>query len=258
MNYIPPDDRDKRQIVCIGDSHGCYDELIELLDKIDFNPTTTRLVFVGDLIDRSSKSLECVKLVRKLCEAGDAECVRGNHEEKCIRYRNYETKRYFTGQPNPIRLSKLDAAMHATYTDADVDWMRRLPLTIHLRDNWFAIHGGLEPAYKFSQQSPSQITRCRYVNDKGIAVPLKNFEQPLDSVYWTDLWDGPENIIYGHMVHSLSTPLVDVRPNGTKCIGIDTGVVYGGRLTSYNLDTDTFIQVQAKKVYYEAKFNIDE
>lgn len=257
MNYSS-NNKDNRQIICVGDLHGTYDELIELLDKIDFNPMTTRLVFLGDIIDRSEKSLETLKLVRKFCEKGDAECVQGNHEAKHIRYRNFETKRYFTGAPNPMKLSKLDAAAHATYTDDDIDWMRRLPLTIHLKDNWHAIHGGLEPAYKFNQQSPSQIVRCRYVDKNGISVPLRNFEQPPDTVHWTEKWDGPESIVAGHFVNSLKNPLVVVRPNGTKNIVIDTGVCYGGFLTAHIVGTDEFIQVKAKKVYYEAKFNIEE
>jgi|ERR1019366_7267814 hypothetical protein len=258
MIYTIPDNKDKRQIVCIGDIHSCEEELMELLSKIDFNPTTTRLVFAGDILDRGPNPVECVRFVRKLCEAGEAECVRGNHEDKHIRYRNHETKRYFTGTPNPMRLSKQDALAHSKYTDADIDWMRRLPLSIHLRDNFYMVHAGPEPAYLFNQQSPSQITRCRYVNEKGIAVPLKNFEQPPNTVHWTEVWNGPESIVAGHFVNSLKDPLVVVRPNGTKNIVIDTGACYGGRLTSYNLDTDTFTQVQAKKVYYEAKFNIDE
>lgn len=256
--------KDDREICLIGDIHGCYDELLSLLDLIKFNPSRTRLIFLGDLGDRGPKSYQVVSLVRSLCEKGEAECVNGNHDEKHVRFRRHEAKKALTGKDNPMRaLSAVDMEFHKSLTDADIAWMRKLPLKINIKDNWWAIHGGCEPAYTFENQSPNQIIRCRYVSDGnhitisgkripfGIAVPLnKDKTQPANTIYWTDGWNGPESIVYGHCVHSLHTPLIDVRPNDVKCIGIDTGCVFGGCLTGYFLNKNEFVKVKAQKEYY--------
>jgi serine/threonine protein phosphatase 1 len=63
----------------IGDIHGEYDTLMRLIEKL---PSDAKLLFVGDLIDRGSKSAEVVKFVRE----GGFACVMGNHEEMMISY----------------------------------------------------------------------------------------------------------------------------------------------------------------------------
>jgi hypothetical protein len=249
-----------KDICLIGDVHGCFDELNSLLTAINFHPEKIRLIFLGDLLDRGPNSVDCVRLVRSMCQNGEAECVAGNHENNHVRRRGHEVRKALTGKPNPMKpLSPLDTEAHRNFSNDDIDWMRKLPLKIHLKDNWYAIHGGLEPAYSFDEQSPNQIIRCRYVNKDGKAVPLgKDKSQPENSVYWTDMWNGPQSIVYGHCVHSLHTPLVDVRPNGVKCIGIDTGCVYGGCLTAYFLDRNEFVKVKAKREYAHIKANFEE
>jgi len=64
----------------VGDIHGCYDELMAMLEHIKFEPTTDRLFSVGDLIDRGPKSLDCLKLV----DNPWFHCVLGNHEEMML------------------------------------------------------------------------------------------------------------------------------------------------------------------------------
>jgi bis(5'-nucleosyl)-tetraphosphatase (symmetrical) len=264
--------QDRREICLIGDIHGCYEELLELMEVIRFDPERIRLIFVGDIGDRGPKSAECVQYVRSLCERGLAECALGNHENKHIRFRSHEIKKKLTGKNNPMRpMSKNDMEFHMKMSDEDIAWMQTLPLKIHIKDNWWAIHGGLEPAYDFAYQSPDQIIRCRYVSDgncvsssgkviaKGKAVPLnKDKSQPANTVYWTDMWDGPQSIVYGHCVHSLVNPLVDARPNDVKCIGIDTGCVFGGCLTAFFLIDRHFVKVKAKKEYYHIEAQFDE
>lgn len=262
----------ERETFIVGDLHGCFDELIELLDKIKFDPAATRLIFVGDLGDRGPKSIECVRFVRNLCEKKEAECNLGNHENKHIRYRKHEIARKLSGKNNPMRkMSANDYEYHNQLTDSDIEWMTKLPLKIHIKDKWWSIHGGLEPAYTFDKQSPEQIIRCRYVSDGsyvsesgksiayGRAVPLsKDRLQQKNTFYWTNGWNGPENILFGHCVHSLKTPLVDVRPNGIKCIGIDTGAVFGGMLTGFFLERDEFVQVKAHREYYKLDVLFDD
>src|SRR5207253_1323674 len=79
----------------IGDVHGCYGELIELLTRLGYAPQGEngvwqhsegrRAIFVGDLVDRGPKVVETVELVREMAEAGAALCVPGNHDVKLMR-----------------------------------------------------------------------------------------------------------------------------------------------------------------------------
>jgi protein phosphatase len=75
----------------IGDVHGCYDELVDLLGKLGYapddqkvwrHPENRTLVFVGDLVDRGPKVVEAASLVMECCAAGTAFCVPGNHDNK--------------------------------------------------------------------------------------------------------------------------------------------------------------------------------
>lgn len=263
---------DSRENCIIGDIHGCFDEFIGLLSVIKFDPTKIRLTIAGDLGDRGPESYKCVKYIRDLCEKGDARCVLGNHENKHVRHRNHEIRKRLTGKENPMKpMSLNDREFHRQLSDADISWMRKLPLKLHLRDNWWVLHGGLEPALPFEEQSPDQIIRCRYVSNgqyvsssgkivpAGRAVPLnKDKSQPANSIYWTDGWNGPQSIVYGHCVHSLNKPLVDERPNGVKCVGIDTGCVYGGHLTAFFLERNEFVKVKAVREYHQLRAQFDE
>jgi bis(5'-nucleosyl)-tetraphosphatase (symmetrical) len=251
----------EKETVIIGDIHGCYDELMELMRYI--NTDKMRVIFVGDIGDRGLKSAECIWYVKDLCKKGLAECVMGNHENKHIRYRAHEIRKSFTRKENPMRaLSATDLDFHHKLSGADIDWMRNLPVKINVKDNWWVLHGGLEPAYSFDNQSDDQVMRCRYVSNGkyttsngkvirlGKAVPLnKDKSQPDNTVYWTDAWNGSQSVVYGHCVHSLHTPLIDARPRGVKCVGIDTGCVFGGFLTAYLLNANEFIKVKSKKEY---------
>lgn len=256
---------DARETFLVGDPHGCLVELQELLDTIKFDPKKIRLIICGDLIDRGIAGAEVVQFVRALCEAGNAECVLGNHDEKQIRYRAHTIKCAETGKKHPMRrMSDNDLEAHNKLTDDDIAWISRLPLTIHIKDNWYALHGGLEPAYPFNRQSKEQIIRCRYVSDGkhvtssgkeiawGKALSMgKDFAQPPNSMYWAEGWIGPEQIIFGHFVSDFEKPYVMEHKNGTKCIGIDTGCVFGGRLSGYFLERNEFVQVKAKREYYK-------
>ena len=80
----------------IGDVHGCYDELAELLERLGYSitadavvpPAGRRLVFVGDLVDRGPRIPDVLRLVMKMVAAGDAICVPGNHDIKLARKLN--------------------------------------------------------------------------------------------------------------------------------------------------------------------------
>jgi bis(5'-nucleosyl)-tetraphosphatase (symmetrical) len=254
----------ERIVVAIGDIHGCLEEFDELLKVIQFNKEKMRLVLLGDLMDRGPDPVGCVRRVREM----DVECIMGNHEEKNLRWHKHQKKLAETGKANPMKpMSEADAKANEALTDADWTWLKALPIKIDLGNNWWAVHAGCEPKYTLAKQNPSQIMRVRYVDEKGTGKALgPNMSQPEGTVYWTEQWRGPENIVYGHCVHNLIDPRHDYFPygssSGVHCLGIDTGCCFGGNLTAAffkpisdrlhvegDLDLE-FVQVKAKKKYY--------
>jgi len=270
--------------IVIGDVHGCLDEFRELLKLLSFSKGRDRLVSVGDLVDRGPDSVGCVRFAR---ECG-ATVVMGNHEEKHIRWRKHEAVRKITGKKNPMRPFPPErAAENAAFTDEEMEWMANLPMTLNLENGMVVVHGGLEPMFSFEDQKKG-VLRVRFVDETGkfvgwkkgsrtprrafTSLPKKFFdscpsrllpaftrEATLDDaaigmVYWTELWKGPESVIYGHAVADFKNPRIDRFPGGC-CYGIDTGCAYGGPLTAMvlpqSLPTDPeFVQVYPKKVYF--------
>src|SRR6476659_3513771 len=101
-----------RRTLAIGDVHGCRLELDELLALVAYTPSTDRLVFVGDLVDRGYDPAGVVRLVRELQQAGDVLVIKGNHEEKLCRWFLRVEQQRATGKknmmapPNPERLAQ--------------------------------------------------------------------------------------------------------------------------------------------------------
>jgi len=243
----------ERIVVAVGDVHGCIEELKELLKTIQYNKSQMRLVFLGDLVDRGPDPVACVRKVREL----DVECIMGNHEEKHLRWRKHEKNRQLTGKSNPMKpMSAADMLANEQLSDQDFTWMKSLPLKLNLGNNWWAVHAGCEPRLPLAKQIPAQIMRVRFVNQDGVGQSLNpDKSQPEGTVYWTELWKGPENIVYGHCVHDLKEVRWDYNldnslPYGV-CLGIDTGCCFGGHLTA-TLFSDAKIetvQVKAKQKY---------
>src|ERR687887_2918325 len=115
--------------VVIGDVHGCIEELDALLRLVDYAPGKDRLVLLGDLLDRGPDGVAVVRRARELA----AEAVRGNHEEKHLRWaahraRQREDQRYRI----PMRLGARREAEHARLRDDDLVWLAQLPTWLPL------------------------------------------------------------------------------------------------------------------------------
>lgn len=263
----------KKAIAVIGDIHGCLEEFDELLKLIQYDSSNIRLVLLGDLVDRGPSSSGVVARSREL----NLECVKGNHEDKALRWHKHELNRLTTGKPNPMKsMNSYDASSLEKMKEEDWQYLESLPIRIQLEDYWWAMHAGVEPGVSWERQNPAQVMRVRYVNQYGKGVSLNSdLSQPENTKYWTEKWQGPYSIVYGHCVHSLDTPREDkhmftlpsiVVPNSNfiggfaninfpsieyKCLGIDTGCVFGGNLTCAIIDgmNIEYAQVKAKHKY---------
>jgi len=122
----------------IGDIQGCDDELGELLALIRFDPATDRVYFVGDLVNRGPKSVEVLRRVKALSDAGVADSVLGNHDFFLIMALEGFSKLHDG--------DTLDQVLRETDAHELVDWLRHRPLLIEL-DDTVIVHAGLLPAW---------------------------------------------------------------------------------------------------------------
>lgn len=122
----------------IGDIQGCDDELGELLALIRFNPATDHVYFVGDLVNRGPKSVEVLRRVKALSDAGAADSVLGNHDFFLIMALEGFAKLHDG--------DTLDQVLREADARELVNWLRHRPLLIEL-DDTVIVHAGLLPAW---------------------------------------------------------------------------------------------------------------
>jgi hypothetical protein len=246
----------------IGDIHGCIVEFKELIDRLALQPGD-RVVCLGDFMDKGPYPAECVRYARLM----GFESVISNHEERHLRWRQHEALCRVTGKKNPMRaMTEEDAAANAALSDEDIAWLTNLPVTIDLGDNWVAVHGGFLPEVSVADQHPNDVIRMRWVGRRDgrwgaiatdYSTPETLMAVPENGYHWTEVWDGYENVVYGHEAFSLSKPKV-TRIEGVQTWGIDTGAAHGGHLTALILPTLEVVQVKAKAKYCEVVVPIPE
>ncbi len=238
------------RIILIGDIHGCYDELCDLLEEVDYQHGHDRLISLGDLVDRGPKSLDVIQLLHRL----NAECVIGNHDERLVRYRRHQKKQ----KENPSYVIPMKPPINPVFgelTEEDWQYLDSLPYYIRFLPDWVAIHAGLEPGLSIERQDPGTLIHCRYIRKSTGKAERSIFSlTPETSCIWTELWDGRENIVYGHMVTPTRTPLISVTKKwGGFCVGLDTGCCFGFSLTAMVMSEDgrnfTFHSVPARETY---------
>lgn len=237
----------------IGDVHGCLGELRELLERLQPLPED-RLIFLGDLIDRGPDPIGCLRLVRFL---GNAECIIGNHEEKALRWRRHEARvRSEQGYANPMKpVAPKLAAQWEALSEEDIAYLAALPAT-RWAAGFLAVHGGLMPGIPVERQKVASLIRCRWVDAAGRIVPKPEGTDgpPPGSRCWAEVFDGQYNVVCGHAVHDLAAPRIDNLAGGFEVWSIDTGCVFGGRLTALVIDSERpaereIVQVRAKRRY---------
>lgn len=224
----------------IGDVHGCFDELVELLDLAEKEATGNQIlpIFVGDLINKGPKNVEVLRKVRSM----DAYVVRGNHEEVVLR---------------EILRQKLDESYESQFkynwakelTDEVISYLQELPYTISIPSfNSIIVHAGLVPEVRLEDQDFRNMVSMRNLEkhgDKLVATSKVFKEDSLEpeSPPWGSVWKGPEHVYYGHD----ATRKLQIYARAT---GLDTGCVYGGELTGIFLNgPKKIISVKARKIY---------
>lgn len=216
------------KVYAIGDVHGCRKELELLLEAIKPGEEDL-LIFVGDLINRGPDSHGVLELVRRL---RGAYCLLGNHELRLLRYHE-------KGQAD--NLKPYDYATINSLTAEDWAFLKTFHLTLHFPGlQTVFVHAGFLPDKPWEKQGPNIITRIQSINRKTGAYG-KRSEVP-KGTSWMQFWKGPPFAICGH------TPRNEVaRTRWAMCI--DTGCVYGGKLTAYELTEQRLYQIDALRPY---------
>ena len=200
--------------VIVGDVHGCRRELEQVLDRIAF-AAGDRLVFVGDLVARGPDSLGVLDVVRRT----GAIVVRGNHEQKLVSWKEAKTARLRGEDAREVKLG----AIHAKLAEAlrPVNWslFETSVLWLDLPEHGIrVVHAGVQPGVPIDRVKPSTLMRIRTVGSDG--RPSRD-----GAVLWGARYVGPPHIVFGHN----AAPGLQLHRWAT---GLDTGCVYGGRLTA--------------------------
>lgn len=207
----------------IGDVHGCYRELCELLERLG-PASDDRLIFVGDLVVRGPDNAGVVRLFLD-GELRNATVLLGNNEEKLP-----PTLRGEPTYATPAVMATLKQLRDARILDATLELFRTFPLYVDLGET-AVVHAGVRPGVALGEQTREDLLK------------IKTVDGTADGAMWWEEYEGAQRVVFGH--HVFRDPLV--RENA---IGLDTGCVYGGALTAYTLETEAFTSVQAAATYY--------
>jgi len=215
-------DEEESRLIVYGDIHGCLNELIKLRSKV--KPTNKDIeVCVGDIITKGYDSIGVLDYLIK----HNIKSVLGNHEDKLLRYLKHEKEK----KKNPIKLDIDEKNIIKELTKPRLDYLSSLP--VYLRFGEITIvHGGLQNhtvLSRLTKKSIQKVMRLRYVDENGNFV-MKGDENKKCS-FWADVYNGGQGfVIHGH--RWMST--VHIHENA---IGIDTGCVYGNKLTAIVINT---------------------
>ncbi|HEY5856916.1 MAG TPA: polynucleotide kinase-phosphatase, partial [Aldersonia sp.] len=242
---------DKRELTgpfdIIGDVHGCRSELETLLRALGWtlepdgagahHPDGRTAVFVGDLVDRGPDTPGVLRLVMGMVAAGTALCVSGNHEQKLARalHGRNVTVSHGLAQSLDQLAAEPDDFRRAAHSFID-------GLISHYELDGGALvvaHAGLKQAYH-GRASARVRSFALYGDTTG-----ETDEYGLPVRYpWAREYRGRAMVVYGH------TPVPEIEwINNTVCL--DTGVVFGGRLTALRYPGKEIVSVPAERVWFE-------
>lgn len=234
----------------IGDIHGCFDELVALLKELDYRverqesgyiqvepPEGRMAVFLGDYGDRGPHAPDVYRLVMGMVADGTALALPGNHDDKLARY--LAGRRVTINQGLDKTIEQLDAQPAALKQDIR-EFIQGLVSHYVLDGGRLVVaHGGM-PAHLQGRSSRTVRDTALYGVTTG---RMDDYGLP-ERVDWASDYRGEAMVVYGHT--AIAEP---VWRNGT--INIDTGCVFGGKLTALRYPERETVSVPAERAYAE-------
>lgn len=236
-----------QQLDIVGDIHGCFDELLSLVGLLGYeishdegiilgHPQGRKLVLAGDLVDRGPKVPEVLNLAMHGQQASRVFSVVGNHDDKLLRA--------LKGKELDLRhglresLEQIDTHPENFRVEA-LTFLESLPSYLVFDAGQLIVsHAGIDEEF-IGQDSEKIRQICMYgkttgeVDEYGLCVRYP----------WAEDYKGEAMVVYGHTPNSNPAML-----NNT--INIDTGCVFGGRLTAFRYPEKEMISVPAHKFYF--------
>ncbi|MER6154564.1 polynucleotide kinase-phosphatase [Streptomyces sp. NPDC001868] len=225
----------------IGDIHGCASELESLLGKLGYvdgtHPEGRTAVFVGDLVDRGPDSPGVLRRVMSMVGSGDALCVPGNHENKYGRYLKGRNVQHTHGLAETIEQMEGESEEFKKQVREFIDGL----VSHYVLDGGRLVvcHAGLPEKYH-GRTSGRVRSHALYGDTTG---ETDEFGLPV-RYPWAEDYRGRAAVVYGHTPVPQATWL-----NNTICL--DTGAVFGGKLTALRWPERELVDVPAEQVWYE-------
>ena len=232
----------------VGDVHGCYDELRDLLDRLGYRVTEAGdgrvsvgsdrgrcLVLLGDLVDRGPKVVPTLRLAMGLARGGCGHVVGGNHDDRL--------RRHLLGRPVAMThglaesVEQLDDEPPA-FRETTLRFLERLPHHLLLDGGALLVaHAGLPEAYhgRDDRDARRLATFGEWTGEND------EFGHPI-RVPWADTYRGEPFVVYGHTPVALPVWTANT-------VDIDTGCVFGGELTALRWPERETVSVPARAVY---------
>ena len=246
--------RERGPFDIIGDVHGCFDELAALLEHLGYrldtrtdtargtgfsvtHPQGRKAVFVGDLVDRGPGVVDVLKLVMSMTSDGAALCVAGNHESKLLRKLRGRNVQVSHGLAETLAQLDMESPKFRSQVATFLDGL----VSHYVLDEGELVvaHAGMKTEYQ-GRASARVRDFCLYGETTG---ETDEFGLPVRA-NWAEGYRGKAMVVYGH------TPVAEPAWLN-RTINIDTGCVFGGKLTALRYPEKELVSVPAARVYYE-------
>jgi len=208
-----------QRTLIIGDVHGCSRELKRLIQNVK----PTEIILVGDLFTKGPDPAGVWNLIQE----HQMKAVMGNHDAWLLKILRGEVR------PKPKHRKIVD--IMERQAPGWIEWLNKLPLFMDVQ-NFIVVHAGLHPSGELEQTTEEMALLMRH-------WPLGKLSAPR----WHELYQGEKGVIFGH--DARGGLIYTRRNNQPYLIGLDTGCVYGKKLTGYVIETDELFQVSAAQVY---------
>jgi protein phosphatase len=243
----------------IGDVHGCCDELEALLCHLGYaatsleeesfvwgsvayaHPAGRKAVFVGDLVDRGPRIVDTLRLVQNMVRRGSALCVPGNHDMKLMRKLHGRDVRVTHGLANSLaEIDSLPDEIREPFRKELTAFLDSLVSHYVLDDGKLVVaHAGMKEEMQ-GRGSGKVRDFALYGETTGetdeFGLPVRH--------NWAAEYRGSAMVVYGH------TPVPE--PDWlNRTVNIDTGCVFGGKLTALRYPEQEFVSVPARRTYSE-------
>ncbi|MBF0099415.1 MAG: AAA family ATPase [Desulfobacterales bacterium] len=244
----------------IGDIHGCYDELIVLLEKLGYqqhliaspifqeynlfykHPTNRKVIFIGDVVNYGPKILETISLISNMVHEGNAYCILGDHERFLLNWFKSCGKNCHSSLKKTLQaFESIPIGIHYLYMQYIQQFLEQLSY------HYLFDHGNLIVSHAgMLQNMQGRISKavnhfCLY--GENISEPQLGIV-PSYQPEWPAKHSGDARIVYGHIP-------VEKPQWFNRTVNIDTGCVFGGALTALQYPEKKFISIKANKPYYE-------